>query len=124
MKNFIQALLVCTTISISAFVIPGQKPKIDGTWNLTVQTSMGNGTPVVVLKQENDTLITGSYSGQLGEAPLKGTVNANEVKFHFIISGNTIEYAGIVEGNDMKGKVTLGSMGEGTFTGKRKEPLK
>jgi hypothetical protein len=32
-----------------------------------------------------------------------------------------ISYSGTVEGNTMKGKVVFGTIGEGTFTGIRKE---
>ena len=32
----------------------------------------------------------------------------------------TVTYSGTVEKDTMKGKVTLGDLGEGTFTGKKK----
>jgi len=106
---------------MTAFTVEMQKPRVAGTWDMNVQTSMGNGTPVMILKQENDTLVTGTYSGQLGEAPIKGVVKGNEVKLEFTVSDNLIQYTGIVDGENMKGTVKLGTMAEGTFTGKRRE---
>ncbi len=88
---------------------------------MTVETSAGSGTPVFVLKQENDTLITGTYKGQFGEAPVNGTIKFNKINLKFSASDLAMEYTGTVDGNSMKGKVVFGTMGEGTFTGTRKE---
>jgi len=112
---------ISAMMAFTFFPVNLQKPKITGTWNMSVETSAGSGTPTFVLKQENDTLITGTYSGQLGEAPVKGSIKGNDVRIEFNISGNLIEYTGTVDGDNMKGRVKLGTMAEGTFTGKRKE---
>ncbi len=98
-----------------------QKTNVSGTWNMTVETSQGSGNPVLVLKQINDSIITGTYTGQFGEAPLKGKVSANKINFQISTPDLTIDYIGTVEGSTMKGKVVFGSYGEGTFTGKMKE---
>jgi hypothetical protein len=123
-SNLIILILIGAVTMVSAFTTVNkslQKPKITGTWDMNVQTSVGNGTPVFILKQENDTLITGTYSGQLGEAPIKGVIKGTDVSLEFMASGNLIRYTGIVDGDNMKGKVVLGNLGEGTFTGKRRE---
>lgn len=99
-----------------------QSANVTGTWKLTVETQAGTGNPTVTLKQEGEEL-TGNYKGRLGEAPLKGTVKGNEIKFSFKVSGQggemQIEYAGTVDGDTMKGKVKLGDRGEGAFSGKK-----
>jgi hypothetical protein len=95
--------------------------KITGTWNFTVETNAGSGSPVFIFNQETETSFTGTYKGQLGEAPVKGTINGKEVKFSFTINDNLIEYSGTRDGNSMKGTVKLGSMAEGTFQATRKE---
>ena len=87
---------------------------------MAVETSAGSGSPEFDLKQPNDTTIEGSYRGQLGESTVTGTLKGNKVYLVFSISGNNIEYEGVVEGDTMKGKVKLGTMGEGTFTGRKK----
>ena len=109
---------ICLILSVS---FQTQKPAVTGTWNMTVETSAGTGTPVFVLKQNNDTLITGTYKGQFGEAPVKGSIKVNKINLKFSASDMDISYSGIVDGNTMKGKVVFGTMAEGTFTGIRKE---
>jgi hypothetical protein len=115
------------TIAISAIILilsvsfQALKAIVTGTWNMKVETSAGSGTPIFVLKQENDTLITGTYKGQFGEAPVKGSIRVNKISLKLSASDMDISYSGTVEGNTMKGKVVFGTIGEGTFTGIRKE---
>ena len=113
---FLPFLLVFTSSALFA-----QQAKITGTWNFSVETSAGSGSPTFILNQETETSFIGTYKGQLGEAPVKGTINGKEVKFSFTVSDNLIEYTGTWEGNNMKGSVKLGSMAEGTFTAIKKE---
>lgn len=98
---------------------------VNGEWNLTVESPNGTGTPTVIFKQDGETL-TGTYKGRFGEAPLKGTVKGQDIKFSVTISPQgqdlVIEYSGTVDGDTMKGKAKFGEMGEGTFTGKKKAP--
>jgi hypothetical protein len=98
-----------------------QQAKLTGTWNFSVETSAGSGSPTFVFNQETETSFTGTYKGQLGEAPVKGTINGKEVKFSFTVNDNLIEYTGTWDGNNMKGSVKLGTMAEGTFTAVKKE---
>jgi hypothetical protein len=107
--------------SFNTWKISLPQEKITGTWNFTVETSAGSGNPVFIFNQETETSFTGTYKGQLGEAPVKGTINGKEVKFSFTVNDNLIEYSGTRDGNTMKGSVKLGSMAEGTFQATRKE---
>jgi hypothetical protein len=100
--------------------VHAQAANVKGTWQMAVETSAGSGSPEFDLKQPNDTTIEGSYRGQLGESAVTGTLKGNKIYLVFSISGNNIEYEGVVEGDTMKGKVKLGTMAEGTFTGRRK----
>ena len=120
-KSLLVSIALSVTVLLLSFSFQSQKVKVTGTWNLKVETSMGAGNPVFVLKQENDTLITGTYTGQFGESPVKGSIKANKIDLKFSASDMSIEYTGTVEGNSMKGKVIFGTMGDGTFTGTRKD---
>jgi hypothetical protein len=95
---------------------------VSGTWTMTVESPLGAGTPTMVLKQEG-AAVTGMYKGQLGEAPITGTVKGNELTLNYKISAQGMElvvtYTGTVEGATAKGKVKYGDFGEGTFTGKK-----
>lgn len=97
---------------------------ITGDWSVAVETSAGSGNPSFTFKQEGETL-TGMYKGQLGEGPLTGTVKGADINFTIKVNAQgqdlTIVYTGNIESKDsMKGKVMLGELGEGTWTGKRK----
>ena len=120
--------LISFGILLIAFVLivinsaNAQSPiNVKGTWNLTVETSAGSGSPTFDLKHITDSTLEGTYHGQLGETGLKGTLKGNKIYVVFSVSGIDIEYSGTVEGDAMKGKVVLGTMGEGTFTGTRKK---
>ena len=122
MKNLRPLALFLTFLLIfSSSTLFAQQTKLTGTWNFSVETSAGSGSPTFTFNQETETSFTGTYKGQLGEAPVKGTINGKEVKFSFTVNDNLIEYAGTWEGNNMKGTVKLGSMAEGTFSATRKE---
>jgi hypothetical protein len=95
--------------------------KVDGKWLMNVETTMGSGSPTFVLKHVNDSTLTGNYTGALGEAEVKGTINGKKIRLEFTIQANMIEYTGTVDGDMMKGIVKLGTMGEGSFTGKREK---
>jgi hypothetical protein len=93
-----------------------------GTWDLAVETAAGPGHPVFAFKQQGDKL-TGTYRGAFGEAPVTGTLQGASITFSIRVTAGgqdtVITYTGTVDGAAMKGKVTLGSFGDGTFTGKK-----
>jgi len=99
------------------------KTDVSGAWAFQVETPAGSGTPTFTFKQEGEKL-TGQYKGAFGEAPLTGTVKANKIEFSLKVQAQgqdaTINYTGTVEKDGtMKGTVTLGDLGSGTWTAKR-----
>ena len=99
------------------------KTNVSGAWAFQVEFSGGTGTPTMTFKQDGEKL-TGHYSGQLGEAPLEGTVKGNAIEFSIDVdiqgTAAHIVYSGTVDKDSMKGTVKLADFGEGTFTAKRK----
>jgi hypothetical protein len=95
---------------------------VAGEWDFQVETQAGTGTPHFSLKQDGSN-VSGTYKGQLGEAPVTGTVKGNELTINFKVSPQgqdlAVTYVGTVDGDTIKGKVTLGELGEGTFSGKK-----
>jgi hypothetical protein len=81
---------------------------VSGTWQLSVETSQGSGTPTVVLQQQGEK-ITGTFNSQIfGEAKITGTVKGNVIEFGFDgdAGGQTIKvtYKGTIESpTTMKG---------------------
>ena len=119
------AALIGVLALVSAAAGQSDKPAdVAGAWAITVETGQGTGTPSVTLQQDGEKL-TGTYSSQVfGEQKVTGSIKGNAITFGFTgaIEGNnvTVTYSGTVEKDTMKGKVTLGDFGEGTFTAKKK----
>jgi len=97
---------------------------VTGTWSFQVEIGGNSGTPTMTFKQDGEKL-SGHYSGALGEAPLTGTVKGTAIEFAIDVSveGNALHvvYSGTVEKDSMKGQVSIGDLGDGTFTAKRKQ---
>ena len=65
---------------------------VAGEWDFQVETQAGTGTPHFSLKQDGSN-VTGNYKGQLGEAPVTGTVKGNELTINFKVSPQGSELA-------------------------------
>ena len=109
MIRFAIAFLLC---AVSVFAAD-----ISGAWSFEVVTDAGSGTPKFVFKQEGEKL-TGTYSGQLGEAKITGTVKGQDVTFSFDI-GAPVVYQGRIDesGKKITGNCDIGGQATGTFTG-------
>jgi hypothetical protein len=97
-------------------------PTMTGTWALETHHSAGTSTPTVTITQTGGKL-TGKYIGSYGEALLTGTIKGQEFTFTVEIGTEQkveVVYTGTLDGDTIKGSMTMGEMGEGTFTGKRK----
>jgi hypothetical protein len=121
MNKVLSTLILSAIVMMAGTTSKAQNANVKGNWKMNVETSVGSGSPDFELKHVTDSTLTGTYKGQLGEATVKGTVKRKQVHLEFSINDNLIEYNGTVDGDAMKGKVRLGSMGEGTFTGARKK---
>jgi len=101
-----------------------EKIDVSGNWVLEVMTQAGGTTmPTVSIKQDGEKL-TGHYSSQsLGEANVTGTIKGRQIEFAFNveIQGFALHviYSGTATPNMMSGKISLGELGDGTFTGKK-----
>jgi hypothetical protein len=117
LKTGLAALL--TVAALSGAQMAGAAD-VTGTWIMSVQTSAGSGSPTFVLVQKGEAL-SGSYRGQLGEAQVTGTVKDDQVTIEYKVDGQAgslaVKYSGKTDGKTMSGKVSLGQLGEGTFTG-------
>jgi hypothetical protein len=122
------ALVVAVLVCSVATMVAGQTNKVDvsGVWVFTVESAAGKSNPTLTFKQEGEKL-TGQYSSQLmGQADLTGTVKGQAIEF--VVSANVqgtaieLKYAGAVDSKDsMKGTLSAGDFGNGTFTGARKQ---
>lgn len=125
MMKTVVALFVALVAVVPAFGRAQTKVDLTGAWVFDVQTDQGGGNPGFTFKQAGEKL-TGKYKGLFGEADLTGTVTGKTVKFSFSADAQgtpvTIVYEGEIVNNDsLKGKVDLGGVGQGTFTGTRQK---
>ncbi len=124
--KLLSRLLLLSALFLSVATAADEKPAAPvnaaGTWNFEVNTGQGTGTPVFTLKQEGDK-VTGQYRGAFGEAPVTGSVQGAEVRITVKVDAQgqemIVTYTGRIEGDAIKGKVSFGSYGDGSFTGKR-----
>ena len=95
---------------------------VDGTWNLTMETPMGERKTTLEAKTEGGTL-TGQQSAEGNSTAIyDGTVTGNDVAWKVDISQPmelTLEFAGAVDGDTMTGSVKLGMFGTAPFTAAR-----
>jgi hypothetical protein len=117
-------LIVAVVLACGVIATAQGKVDVTGNWVLEVMTQAGGTTmPTVTLKQDGEKL-TGHYSSQtLGEANITGTIKGQQIDFGFSteVQGFALQvrYTGTVNGNTMTGKISLGELGDGTFTGKK-----
>jgi hypothetical protein len=95
---------------------------VDGTWDLTMQTPMGERRATVTLAAAGGTL-TGEQSaeGRSGKI-FDGTVNGNAVAWKISITEPmplTLEFTGTVDGDAMAGSMSAGLLGSWPFAGAR-----
>lgn len=97
-------------------------PTMTGTWAIEAQHSAGTSTPTAVITQSGEKL-SGKYTGSYGESDLVGNIKGTEFTFTVEIGTEQkvkVVYTGTLSGDTIKGNLTMGEIGEGTFTGKRK----
>ena len=123
MKTLIRTAAIVLGALVLTVQLGAQATNVTGEWTFNVQTDQGGGTPTLTFKQDGEKL-TGKYVGQLGNADLTGTVKGNAIHFTFTIDVQgqqaPVTYDGTVEKNTMKGKLDIGGMVNGTFTGTKK----
>lgn len=95
---------------------------IDGTWNVTMDTPLGERKATLTVTSAGGTL-TGSQSadGQTGDI-YDGTVNGDDASWKVDITSPmsmTLEFTGKVAGDALSGSMSAGMYGSWPFTGTR-----
>jgi hypothetical protein len=105
-------------------------PDVAGKWTMVLELSIGTSNPVLVLKQDGETL-TGTYQGRYGEAKVAGKVTADR-KIQFTVSlaaegaDVTMFFTGEVSADGQlldKGTCNIEGLGEGSWAAKRDKTL-
>jgi hypothetical protein len=118
MLKLICTLLLCVPLAIAA--------DVSGSWQFTVETIQGTGSPIVDFQQKGEQL-TGIFHSQLfGDTKLTGSVKGQTIEFGFDgeAGGQTIKvsYKGTIESPAaMKGTAVYAGYDEkSTWSAKKK----
>ena len=94
----------------------------DGTWNLTMQTPMGERRSTLTLSTAGGTL-TGKQEAEGNTTDIaEGTVNGNELSWKVSITNPmplTLNFSATVSGNTISGTADTGMFGSFPFVGTR-----
>ena len=95
---------------------------VDGNWNLTMTTPMGERKATLSLSSSGGTL-TGTQGAEGNSTEIfDGTVNGDSVAWKVSITNPmplTLEFTGKVAGDGISGEMGIGFMGSFPFTGAR-----
>ena len=95
---------------------------VDGNWNITMSTPMGDRSATLSLKSAGGAL-TGTQAAEGNSAEIfDGKVNGDDVFWKVAITNPmplTLEFTGKVSGDNMSGEMGIGPMGSFPFTGSR-----
>lgn len=96
---------------------------VDGTWNITLKTPMGD-RPVTVTLNTDGNELSGTFAAPQGDQPFEGgTASGNEATWSTMFNGAMgemkLDFVGAVDGDTIDGTVQFGAFGSGTFTGTR-----
>ena len=95
---------------------------VDGNWNITMSTPMGERNATLSLKAAGGTL-TGVQGAEGNTAEIfDGTANGDDVAWKVSITNPmqlTLEFTGKVSGDSISGEMGIGPMGSFPFTGSK-----
>lgn len=95
---------------------------VDGNWNITMSTPMGDRNATLTLKSSGNTL-TGTQSAEGHSTEIfDGTANGDDVAWKASITNPmslTLVFTGKISGNTISGEMGIGPMGSFPFKGTR-----
>jgi len=95
---------------------------VDGDWNITMSTPMGERNATLSLRTSGGTL-TGTQAAEGNSAEIfDGSANGDAIAWKVSITNPmplTLEFTGKVAGDSMSGEMGIGPMGSFPFTGSR-----
>ncbi len=114
MPNYLSLLFIGSISSVLfSNVALAQAPSVEGDWKMSVIGE--NLSPTYTLIQRGNTL-TGTFRAPLGNFPLTGTVKRNKVSFSAKFGSRSLNFAGTVDGETMKGVADIPQKGRKNWT--------
>ena len=115
-------LAVAATMLVSGAAL-AQGKSVAGTWNASVTTPQGTGTPTMTFVVKGDS-VTGDVKRQTGEVvPLKGTIKGKDLTYSYTINANgqsiLVTVNAKIAGDSLGGTMDFGGAMTGQITAKR-----
>lgn len=112
MKRTAICFAVICALALAGVAVKAADPaKVAGAWEMTSQGRQGPQTSNITFEQDGGK-IKGSIKGARGETPFEGTVDGNKITFTVkrqTQNGEiTITYNGAVDGDNIKGTMSMG----------------
>ena len=92
---------------------------LSGTWKLSVSVGDKSGVATFEFVEGEGGTLSGTYTGVVGSAKVSGTVEGDNVAFSFDWHAGKVKYKGTRVGDKLSGTCIYGTVGEGTFEGRR-----
>jgi hypothetical protein len=112
---------------VLAGLVVGGPANLSGKWEVQVEGYGAPRTQKFELKQKGQDL-SGIYDGKFGESKVTGTVKDSAVEFEMRIIEDehivTVHYTGVATDDGIKGTVTFGDLGKGTWVATKWTPHK
>jgi hypothetical protein len=118
----VAVVAVAAAVALGAPQKLSAQAKVEGEWAVTFGTPMGVMEFSMAVSQ-NGPKLTGHLTSDVGEFPLKGTVDGDQVTIDWTLNDGgkmiDITFKGTLEGDKMSGTVKLGNIGTGAFSADR-----
>ena len=116
----IRSTMLMGALALAALAPSLVAEHVAGDWNMNIELDASSGSAFLRLQQDGDVL-TGSYQGLLGRAPVEGTIIRGEIVFRVGSGASAITYTGTVSNGTMTGACDYAGAETCTFLGLRSE---
>lgn len=84
-------------------------PNVGGDWQMSWTAAKGNQRQVSMQIKQNGSKLSGSFQGERGSAPLKGTLEGKQVSFTVKLPRRQVSFSGKVDAGKMSGTTENGA---------------
>lgn len=116
----IRQSLVAASVVLLLLASASAAQDMSGTWVLAVDLGATGGGDATFVLEQDGLVLTGTYSGALGEHPLTGAIDGETVTLEFEVDQvGRVTYTGTVSDRTYSGTCEYGQLGSGTFSGEK-----
>ncbi|MEZ5488697.1 MAG: hypothetical protein R3F50_00060 [Gammaproteobacteria bacterium] len=114
-RFFVQSLVLVSFLLSAQFA----SADVSGNWVFAVNVMGQTGNAQVTMAQ-NESQLSGHYTGQLGDTDFTGSANGDDFEFVLVGDAGSVTYRGTLQPDGtITGTVDLAGMAEGSFTARK-----